>query len=207
MYSISNNRFTGIAQQNFRMFRDLCGDKTLKNVVLVTNMWDEVSLNDGVAREEELSSRFFKPALDKGAQMARHLRTALSAHDIIRRIVKNHPVALRIQEELVDEHKDIDATAAGEAIKRELKEQATRHEAKLKELQEEMEQAIKRKDEETRKELEEQKKEVKEQMEKVKKDSEEMALKYAAEKERFETKVRELESRIFSILGPIPMNK
>ena len=74
----------------------------LKNVVLVTNMWGDLSPEDGEARENDLSSGFFKPVLDKHAQMVSHHDTTKSTHDIIRRIMKNHPLALQIQIELVD---------------------------------------------------------------------------------------------------------
>ena len=193
MHRISDKRFTGIAGRNFKMFRELCGDTTLKNVVLVTNMWSEVSPEVGEFREDELSNRFFKPAIDKGAQMVRHHNTAQSAHDIIRLIMKNRPVVLQIQRELVDEHKDIGDTAAGEAINKELNEQMRRHQAEMKVVQEEMEQALKEKDEETRRELEEETRKLQEQMNKIKQDSEGMASNYAAEKGRMEAKMREME--------------
>ena len=174
------------------MFRELCGDTTLKNVILVTNMWGEVSRDVGEARENELSRNFFKPVLDKGAQMIRHYNTAQSAHDIILRIMRNHPLVLQIQRELVDEHKDILDTAAGEAVNRELNEQIRRHQAELKAVQEGLMQALKEKDEETRKELEEETKKLQGQMERIKKDSDGMASNYTAEKERMEAKMREM---------------
>lgn len=174
------------------MFRELCGDTTLENVVLVTNMWGAVSREVGKAREKELSGDFFKPAIKAGAQIIRHHDTTKSAHNIVRKIMKNRLVVLQIQRELVDEHKNIVDTAAGEAVNRELNEQIRRHQTELKELQEEM-QALKEKDEETRRELEGQASKAREQMEKIKKDSEGMALGYAAEKMRMEAKMREME--------------
>ena len=86
LHSISDKRFTGVAGRNFNIFRKLCGDAALANVVLVTNMWGEVSPEVGEARESELSGNFFKPVLDLGAQMVRHHNTVHSAHDVIRRI-------------------------------------------------------------------------------------------------------------------------
>jgi hypothetical protein len=193
IHRISDNRFSGIAGRNFKMFRELCGDTTLKNVVLVTNMWGEVSRDVGEARENELSRNFFKPVLDKGAQMIRHQNTAQSAHDIILRITRNHPLVLQIQRELVDEHRDILDTAAGEAVNRELNEQIRRHQAELKAVQEGLMQALKEKDEETRKELEEETKKLQGQMERIKKDSEGMASNYTAEKQRMEARMREMD--------------
>ena len=193
IHRISDKRFTGITGRNFKMFRELCGDTTLKNVILVTNMWGEVSRDIGEAREDELTSDFFKPVLDKGAQMARHHNTAQSAHDIIRRIMKNRPVALQIQRELVDEHKDIVDTAAGGVINQELKEQIRKHQVELRMVQEEMMQAMKERDEEARQELEEESRKLQEEMERIKKDSEGMASNYAEEKERMETKMKQME--------------
>ena len=149
------------------MFQKLCGDTTLKNVVLATNMWGDVSLEDGEARENELSSIFFKPALDKGARMARHHNTTDSAHQIIRMIMGNHPIVLQIQRELVDEHKDITDTTAGEAINRELNEQMMQHRAELKTIQEEMEQALKEKDAQMRHELEAERRKLREEIGKL----------------------------------------
>jgi len=175
------------------MFRELCGDSSLKNVILVTNMWGEVSKDVGEAREKELITNFFKPVLDKGAQLDRHRNTAQSAHDIIRRIMRNRPITLQIQRELVDEKKNIIDTAAGEAVNKELNEQMRRHQAELKAVQEDMMKALKEKDEETRQELEEETRKLQEQMNKVKVDSEGMASNYDAEKKRMEEEMRRMQ--------------
>ena len=193
IHRISDIRFTGIAGRNFKMFRELCGDSTLKNVILVTNMWEGVPLDVGEAREEELATNFFKPVLDKGAQLTRHHNTAQSAHDIIRRIIRNRPTALKIQRELVDEGKNITDTAAGEAINKELNEYIRRHKAEMEALQKEMMQALKDKDEETRQELEEETRKLQAQIDKAKMDSESMASRYEEEKRRMEETIRRVQ--------------
>ena len=83
----------------------------------------------GEDREGELTTKFFKPVLDKGAQLVRHYNTPQSAHDIIRRIMRNQPAALQIQRELVGEGKDIIDTTASEAINKELNKQIRHHQA------------------------------------------------------------------------------
>ena len=98
------------------MLRKLCGDAAMRNVVLVTNMWDEVSPDTGKAREYELYNNFFKLPMLKGARMFQHHNTVASAHEIVRLIMANPPVVLQIQRELVIEEKDILNTAAGDAI-------------------------------------------------------------------------------------------
>ena len=138
------------------MFRKLCGERTLKNVVIVTNMWGAVDRRVGERREAELSrgKDFFKPALEKSAQMARHENTVLSAQGILRLILNNHPLPLRIQVELVDEHKGVSNTDAGGELNQELNAQIMKNEEDMRALRKEMQQAIQDKDEETREELE-----------------------------------------------------
>ena len=140
IHRISDFRMGGISTRNFKMFRELCGESSLKNVVIVTNMWGEVSRDVGEAREQELAtqSMFFKPVLDKGALMLRHENTVQSAHNILGHIISNHPLSLQIQRELVDQKKDISQTSAGAELNRELMEQIQKHKTEMRTLQEEM---------------------------------------------------------------------
>jgi len=140
VHRISDFRMGGVSTRNFKMFRQLCGESTLRNVVIVTNMWGEVSRDVGEAREAELVNQeiFFKPVLDKAALMMRHENTRDSAHHILLQIIDNHPLPLRIQRELVDQGKDISQTAAGAELNRELMEQIQVHKREMRELEREM---------------------------------------------------------------------
>ncbi|KAF8896190.1 hypothetical protein BD779DRAFT_1494454 [Infundibulicybe gibba] len=160
----------GISTRNFKMFRELCGEGTLKNVVILTNMWGEVG-------KEELATRdiFFKPVLDKGAQLLRHTRTIESAQNILRYLINNHPLSLKIQREL---------TAAGSELNRELMEQAKKHQ--------EMKEAIRTKDEETRKELEIERQKLQTEMSRVQDQSQKLASDYNEEKAKLEKRLNEL---------------
>ena len=80
IHRISDKRFSGISGRNFKIFRELCGETSLKNVVIVTNMWGDVSYDVGKDRERELASKFLKPALNRGAQMVYHHNTEQSTH-------------------------------------------------------------------------------------------------------------------------------
>jgi len=159
------------------MFRKLCGDTTLQNVVVVTNMLGEVSPRVGDAREAELmeDDAFFKPVLDKGGQMARHNNTVASAENIIQRILDNRPLPLRIQVELVNEHKNISKTSTGEELNRDLNAQIMKHQEEMYVPEEEMEQAMKEKDEETRRELEIETKRIQKEIERLKNDADRFA--------------------------------
>ena len=189
VHRISDDKFGGLAVKNFRMFRELCGEKTLKNVILMTNMWGRVALQQGEAREQQLRDEHFKAAIEKGAKICRHYDTPQSARAILRIILKNQPVALKIQRELIDEGKEIGETGAGVELNREFQELVERHRREMKELEENMRKAMEEMDEESREELEGEKKKMEEKMEKLQNDSAEM-------QSKFEQARREMEERI-----------
>jgi hypothetical protein len=155
LHRISDVRVGGVSKRNFSMFRKLCGNPSLKNVLIVTNMWDNVSEDVGEARETELANEdmFFKPALDNHAQLLRHNNTLDSARSILRQVTGNHPMSLDVQRELVEDHKDILQTAAGEEANHELSGQARRHHQALAFLRQETDTAIRAKDEQSKNEL------------------------------------------------------
>ncbi|KAF8805394.1 hypothetical protein BYT27DRAFT_7193157 [Phlegmacium glaucopus] len=156
MHRILDNRIGGISARNFRMFRNLCGDSSLHSVVIVTTMWDEITQATGEERERELANKdvFFKPALDKGARLARHTDTLESAQAIIRSIIgsESTSLTLQIQEEL-GRGLSISETLAGRELGRELFEQMERHRQEMRGLMTEMQEASRMRDEESRQEL------------------------------------------------------
>ena len=150
-------------------------------------MWEEVAQDVGEAREEELATDYFKPVLDKGARLARHLNTTQSAHDIIRSIMKNIPIPLQIQRELVDEGKDFANTSAAGTINEELNAQIKKQQAELWALREEMKE-IRANDGVARQEMEEERRQRNEEMDKMRREKESMASGY----EEDTRKMREL---------------
>ena len=138
------------------MFRNLCGETSLCGVVIVTTMWSEITQPIGEEREKELATKdvFFKPALDKGARLARHTDTRESAQAIIRSIIDNQPtpITLQIQEEL-SRGLSISETLAGRELGHELFEQMERHRQEMRGLMSEMQEASRMRDEESRQEL------------------------------------------------------
>ena len=189
VHRISDDRFGGLAVKNFRMFRELCGEKTLKNVILMTNMWGRVTPQQGADRERQLEDNYFKAAIEKGAQMCRHKNTPKSARTILRMILENRPVVLKIQRELIDEHKDIGQTGAGVELNREMLEVVEKYQNEIRDLEENMRKAMEEKDEESHEELEEERRRLQGEMEELRKDAEEM-------KSKFEAARREMEERI-----------
>ncbi|XP_006459381.1 hypothetical protein AGABI2DRAFT_65309, partial [Agaricus bisporus var. bisporus H97] len=77
LHRITDNRMTN-PLENFHIFRDLCEDFAMTQIVLVSTMWDElVVLDDGSMREKELRECFWKPFIDKGSRIDR----LLNSHD------------------------------------------------------------------------------------------------------------------------------
>lgn len=195
MHRISDFRVGGVSRRNLSMFRKLCGDETLRNVVLVTNMWSEVTPERGAAREEQLRTDelLFKPVLDLGATMLRHDGSLASARSVLAQLADNRPQTLRIQRELVDEHKDITETAAGVELDRELAALRQKHIEQLAEIQQEMEQALAEKDELTKRELEQVRNELLQNMQKIENDRDRLSKEYEEEKRKADERVRQIQ--------------
>lgn len=190
MQRISDLRVGGSARRDFRMFQELCGEEAYPNVLIVTNMWDAVTKDDGNSREQELATKdiFFKPILDKQAKMLRHDNTQQSSHSILQHLVDKTPVVLRIQREL-GEGMDITQTAAYRQLDREMSELAARHQRELEVLKEEMADAELKQDEETRKELQEEAQKVEAELKKAQNQASRLASEYQAELRRIEEKL------------------
>lgn len=195
MHRILDNRIGGISSRNFKMFRNLCGDSSLQNVVIVTNMWGQIDQQLCVARETELATKdiFFKPVLDKGARLARHDRTLKSGQDIIRSLVGMRPQVLQIQRELATGI-DITETSAGKELNRDLLEQISRHQEEMKFLLAEMEEASRLRDEETRKELAQDRAKHRSEVMRIQLDSRNLVAGYAEAVLRLEQRVKENEA-------------
>lgn len=137
LHRISDRRVGGIARENFRLFMKICGASTMRNVAIVTTMWDDVTEQMGQAREQELQTKeiFYQPAIKEGARMVRHQNSAESARCIVssllvRRLVKG----LQMQDELVEERKTVPETAAGLDLFEYFKQQEARHRQEVQQL-------------------------------------------------------------------------
>ena len=192
MHRITDNKMGGPSRRNFHIFRNLCGDGGLQNILLVTNMWSKVDRSGGEARERELANKekFFKPALDRGARMLRHDGSEESAYTILRHLVGHEPSTLLVQDEMVNQEKDLAHTTAGADIMRELKEQAERHSEALEDLCIGIEAARLAEDEETREILQDEARKARERIKRIRSDLERMVTNFATENSRLERENR-----------------
>ena len=126
--------------KHLKMFQNLCGVEALKNVLLVTTMWDEVDEEEGNNREKELttSTKYWKTMIELGCHTSRFHNNTKSALDIVSQFQDARCTVL-LQRELVDLHLELAETSAGrtlfsflvEFIKK-IKELLAQIEAKLK---------------------------------------------------------------------------
>ncbi|TDL23894.1 P-loop containing nucleoside triphosphate hydrolase protein [Rickenella mellea] len=201
VHRISDVRMGGVSTRNVRMFRKLCGETTLRNVVIVTTMWDRMDPGDGEARERELATddAFLKPMLDMQAQMVRHHRTLESTQAILRRLIHNRPLAMQIQEELVDQQLDVMQTSAGEDLNKELLEQAAWMAEEQQAREVELQIAIAIREEEARNTIEREREKLREEAEHRQREAEKRAEEARAELQRQEAenqrRMEELQER------------
>jgi len=140
----------GSRLHNLHMFRKLCGDGAMRNVLLTTTQWSNVSEAVGTRREAELLSNgnFWGELVANGARMKRYGGDRDSGLALIASLMKNNKVPLRIQHELVDQRMELQQTTAGEAINEDLIRMQKKHEEDMRAVKEELREALKDKDKE-----------------------------------------------------------
>ena len=141
VHRISDTRVGGTSQRNLRMFRKLCGTDSLKNVVLVTTMWDKVTPEEGLQHEQELmsSNNLFKPLLDEEATMMRYERTAESATKVINYLLGKNATTTEVVRELVHQKKPLEDTAAGTELQKDIQALLNKHKGEMENLKAELE--------------------------------------------------------------------
>ncbi|PPQ76190.1 hypothetical protein CVT26_009364, partial [Gymnopilus dilepis] len=136
---ISDPRFGGQSKRNLRMFKNLCGSKTFKNIVILTTFWDMLAtVKEGIAREDELKYRFFQDLVDGGASFMRHDRTIDSAQGVLERVLAFDPTAVQIQEEIRIQGKALEDTSAGSVHREEVERIIAKHRQEVQELKAEI---------------------------------------------------------------------
>lgn len=159
LHRIIDPRMGGSAKKNLFMFKKLCGPEALKHVVLVTTMWEQVDEKVGISRERELEETedFWGYMLGKGSRIERHMNTPESARRIVEIFMSKgrprSPVLLAIQDEMVNNHKDLDETEAGRGLDDVLAIEREKFRRELEQTRQEMQEAIELCDKKSQEEL------------------------------------------------------
>ncbi|KPI34877.1 uncharacterized protein AB675_2253 [Cyphellophora attinorum] len=151
LHPVDAPRLGGVARRNLTMFKLLVGKDCLRSVVLATTMWDNVTPEEGSRRQNELATtdEFWGDMIKAGSRLEVHDNTEASALRIIDRIVSNREnMVLDIQRELVDDHKPLDATSAGQEQSRKFLAEKAKAESRLQKKQQELDDALRQRQQE-----------------------------------------------------------
>ena len=123
LHRISAPRMEGSSIRNLRMFRRLCGEECMQNVILGTTFWDALGEEAGAARETELlqTEGFFKEMKDRDCDIVRISHNREECLKLLSRFAAKQPSVMCIQQELF-EGKLLEETGAASAISQELAE-------------------------------------------------------------------------------------
>ncbi|KAF8438418.1 P-loop containing nucleoside triphosphate hydrolase protein [Boletus edulis BED1] len=118
LHRITDVRMAGTPLRHLSIFKDLCGENNLKNIVFVTTMWDEVGESISSRREDELLSVFWKDMLRLGSPTRRFQGTLESAWEIIDCLERSgqRRIPLKIQQEMVDRGLQLHETTAATTL-------------------------------------------------------------------------------------------
>lgn len=163
MQAITDRRIYGSTLRNLKVFRQLCGDEPLKQVLLTTTGWGVAEkageLGKATANETQLQNDplFWQPMVKRGSQVVRFKDTRESAIEIITKLIGMQPIVLQIQQELVDQQKLLVDTKAGKTVSEEIKRMEEQYKNQLESIQREMKEALDDRDQELQEALEEHK--------------------------------------------------
>ena len=149
LHRITDVRMQGSARKNLFMFKKLCGPNALKNVFLVTTMWEKVDFSEGCRRESQLvdTEEFWGWMKAQGSHIVRHQNNEDSARKILEQLMSSHSkVVLNIQQQMVEEKRTLDKTDAGIELESEIARERARWSENLRLVKEDMEQAIRDRD-------------------------------------------------------------
>lgn len=134
-HNIRREKMEGSQVRLVKFFQTMCGNKSLKNAVIVTTRWDKEDKKDAERRESELFKEYFNEMLAFGATSERHDNRVDTARAIVWKLLTNTPTTLRLQEELVNERKPIAETEAGHAVHHGLEEKVKKLEERAKQAE------------------------------------------------------------------------
>jgi flagellar biosynthesis GTPase FlhF len=135
IHRITDIRYSRSSVKTFEIFKKVCGDTALKNVLLITSRWNEVKQSTGADRERQLKEKFWAYMLARGSNMSRFHGDRDSAISLISQLLCKDDVVLELQKELVDQGKRLDETVAGSYVSDTLDKLKEKYEEELASLE------------------------------------------------------------------------
>ena len=134
LHRITDERYSGSAVKTFEIFKKICGQGALGNILLVTSRWSGVDQIKGSDRERELKDKFWAGMLAEGSGMSRFHGDKQSAIALVSQLLYKDPVVLDLQHELLQPGKKLEDTAAGVYVSNNLDKVKARYEEDLADL-------------------------------------------------------------------------
>lgn len=136
LHRITDPKMQGSALRNFQMFEKICGEKALKNVVLLTTMWDKLKdETEGFDRDQELREDFWSLMEENGSYITKFDGSKEMAEALIAMLYAKEPIVLSIQKELQDEGKRLEQTSAGQLLLPDINSKVDRYNEHIKYLE------------------------------------------------------------------------
>jgi len=120
VHPIHDQKFEGLAQDNLALFRTLCGEGFLPNVVLATSFWSSADPGDAARREAQLlaSPTLWGEMLARGSTAVRLPESRDDGLALLRWMASKGRQVTQIQHEVVVEGRAVAATAAAASTAR-----------------------------------------------------------------------------------------
>ncbi|KAI0479799.1 P-loop containing nucleoside triphosphate hydrolase protein [Xylaria cf. heliscus] len=196
MHRITDPRVGGSAKKNLCMFKKLCGPDAIRNVLLVTTMWENVDPTTGHNREQELilTTDFWGLLMEQGAEITQHENNRESAMRILTHFIDKKGTTMAIQKEMADDGKQLHETGAGRELESELIAKTERIQKDLDETKEMLKEA-KEHGAEAKKQLQEHSAQITEKLNQVMRERQELQSSMARMHESNAERVRMLEEQ------------
>ncbi|KAG8785819.1 hypothetical protein FRC19_006477 [Serendipita sp. 401] len=118
LHRISDNRMAGTPLRNLELFASVCGNVAMPNVTIVTTMWNLVTPQIGEERVRQLRESFWTQMINGGCDITKFRDSRPSAEDIIGQ--KREAQTTLLAQELVTKGKNLNTTAAGIMLSKQL---------------------------------------------------------------------------------------
>ncbi|KAI8633025.1 P-loop containing nucleoside triphosphate hydrolase protein [Xylariaceae sp. FL1651] len=156
LHRITDIRVQGSTLSSMVMFREICGDHALKNVVLMTTFWDLLDDKSvGAQRQQELREDFWCEMISKGSQVRQFDGSQDMAEALVIRLVGQNPIVLQIQQDIMQQGKLLEDTTVGKRIVQRLERNLKDKDKELEELEKQISIASSRRSPRDPKQLEE----------------------------------------------------
>ena len=131
LHDISQKALFQMSDQNLTMFKQLCGNDGLGNIIFGTTKWDKLTREAGLESERQLADGYWKKMVQSGSTMMRAQNDESSTQKVIECILDNVDYN-HVQDELREVQKIVPRTEHGDILRKKLRELLSEMDLQLK---------------------------------------------------------------------------